>query len=204
MRKIEWAAFFLSALLVSAGGFARPASLSGESSRAEEVAEGEIARLINDVRAERLPQSPHLLYDPELVLIARARSRVIAEGKAPFAHEDRPGHVPAFEMVIERFGPYNTIGENLFAEGRGTRIFDATAFAKRTVDEWMASEEHRDNIVSPDYTTTGIGVVVIRDRAYATQIFRGPPAAREALTKERLVQPKKAMLASSARNTERL
>ena len=56
-----------------------------------------------------------------------------------------------------------------------SRAFDAAAFAKRTVDEWMASQEHHDNIVSPDFTTTGIGVVVIRDRAYATQIFRGPP-----------------------------
>jgi uncharacterized protein YkwD len=175
MRTAKLGALFLSALLLGAGAGAYSNAATNEPSRTEEVAEGEIAQRINSLRAQYLPQAPRLLYDPELVAIARARSRAIADGKAPFAHEDRPGHFPAIEMAKERFGPYNTIGENLFAEGRGTRAFDAAAFAKRTVEEWMASQEHHDNIVSPDFTTTGIGVVVIGDRAYATEIFRGPP-----------------------------
>ncbi len=162
------------AVFVASVSLPHASAAAPNPTRAEEAAEGEIAGRIDVLRAQYLPQAPRLLYDPELVRIARARSRAIADG-APFAHEDRPGHVPAFEMVIERFGRYNTIGENLFAEGRTVRAFDAAAFAKRSVEEWMASEEHRDNIVSPDFTATGIGVVVIGTKAYATQIFRGRP-----------------------------
>jgi uncharacterized protein YkwD len=76
-------------------------------------------------------------------------------------------------MIQKQFGPYGTMAENIYVAGRGMRIFDASAFAEQSVEDWMASEEHRENILFPGFTTTGIGVAVIRDRAYATQIFRG-------------------------------
>jgi uncharacterized protein YkwD len=164
----------LFALPVASLALTRAASASApEPSRAEEVAEGEIAKRVNEIRAQYLPDVPRILYDPELVRIARVRSRSLAEG-APFAHEDRPGHIPAFEMIEKHFGPYGTMAENIYVAGRGTRAFDAIAFAKQTVEDWMSSRDHRENILLPDFATTGIGVAVIRDRAYATQIFRGP------------------------------
>lgn len=147
-------------------------ALGSEPSRAEDVAEGEIARRVNEIRAKHLPDVPRILYDPELVRIARARSHSMAQG-APFAHEDRKGHIPAFDMIEKQFGPYGTMAENLYVAGRGARMFDAIGFAEQTVNDWMASEEHRGNILFPGFTTTGIGVAVIHDRAYATQIFRG-------------------------------
>ena len=147
-------------------------ALASKPSRAEEVAEGEIARRVNEIRAKHLPDTARILYDPELVRIARARSRSLAQG-ARFAHEDHKGHIPAFEMIQKQFGPYGTMAENIYVAGRGMRIFDASAFAEQTVEDWMASEEHRENILFPGFTTTGIGVAVIREAAYATQIFRG-------------------------------
>jgi uncharacterized protein YkwD len=98
----------------------------------------------------------------------------MADG-APFSHQDSQGQYPAFDMVIARFGPYGTIGENIFAAGGTGRAFDPAAYRKRAADEWMASEEHRENILSRDFNATGIGVVVKGAAAYATQVFRGPP-----------------------------
>lgn len=142
--------------------------------RADTAGEAAIAKAVDAERAKRAPRAPRLVIDPALVEIARTRSRDIANG-APFAHEDDKGRYPAIDMVTARFGPEGTIGENLFAAGGTGRAFDPESYAKRAAEDWMASPEHRDNIVSPDYTSTGIGVIVKGDAAYTTQIFRGPP-----------------------------
>jgi len=138
------------------------------------AAEAAVAKAVDAARAKSAPNAPHLAIDPVLTEIARARSQAIADG-APFSHQDNAGRYPAIDMVTARFGPAGTIGENLFAAGGTGRAIDSEAYAKRAAEEWMASQEHRDNILSPDYDTTGIGVVVKGDAAYTTQIFRGPP-----------------------------
>lgn len=142
--------------------------------RLERSAEAAIAKAVDAARAMRAPAAPHLEIDPALAEIARARSRAMADG-APFSHQDDNGRYPAIDMAIARFGPELTIGENLFAAGGTGRPIAPDAYAKRAVEEWMASEEHRENILAPDFNATGIGVVVKGDAAYTTQIFRGPP-----------------------------
>lgn len=171
VRKLLAGAVFVSALALAGSGLAQS---RGEPSSAEATAQRLIGERIAAFRAEFAPDTPPLVSDPDLVRIARARSSALASG-APFSHQDFEGRYPAIEMVKARFGPYGYIGENIAMETNASRAFNAEAFARRTVDGWMASEEHRDNILSPDYTRTGIGVVIFRDRAYATQIFRGPP-----------------------------
>jgi uncharacterized protein YkwD len=168
----------LSALLLCALAFAGAsfAASSASPTRAELAVEAAIAERIDAVRAMRAPNTPRLLSDPDLTAIARTRSRDMANG-APFSHQDASGKYPAIDMAIARFGPKGTIGENIFAAGGTGRAFDANAFAKQTVEDWMASPEHRDNILFPGYTASGIGVVVKGDAAYATQVFRGPPPA---------------------------
>ena len=50
----------------------------------------------------------------------------------------------------------------------------------------MNSPGHRKNILSPDFTMSGIGVAVRGGHAYATQVFLGPaPARAVARTKRR-------------------
>jgi uncharacterized protein YkwD len=141
-----------------------------------------IADGINAERKRRAPNAAALKTDADLTTIARARSDAIAHG-APFAHEDRPGHFPAIEMVTARFGPAGAIGENLFGAGGTGRRFDPAAFAKQAISTWMASDEHRPNILDPGFDASGIGVAVIGDAAYATQIFRGPPPKAPAAAK---------------------
>jgi len=62
---------------------------------------------------------------------------------------------------------YHTLGENIFrgpASMNGDQIEDA----------WMNSQGHRDNILSPAFTSIGIGLYYAPDgRVYATQNFGG-------------------------------
>jgi uncharacterized protein YkwD len=39
----------------------------------------------------------------------------------------------------------------------------------------MQSEGHRENILSPAFDRSGIGVAIDGSYAYATQVFWGPP-----------------------------
>ena len=141
--------------------------------KAEQEAGALIGDRIDEARAKLAPNAPKLVPNGELTLIARSRSNAMAHG-GPFSHQDAQGNYPAIDMVKDRFGPYGHIGENIFMERRAGGSFNPQAFAKIAVDEWMASEEHRENILSPDYDRSGIGVVVNGDYAYATQVFHGP------------------------------
>ena len=154
-------------------------SAPNDNTAAEREAEALIASEIAALRSQLAPSAPRLSSNPELARIARARAASLAHG-APFSHRDWVGSVPAVDMVQARFGRYGIIGENIVMEMRGDRGFDANAFAKFATDQWMASQEHRDNILSPEFDASGIGVAVFGYSAYATQIFRGPapPANR--------------------------
>ena len=169
-------ALAISAILLSAA-FARAEPAT--PTRAEEAVEQALTAEIDRVRSEQARSAPHLKSDDELLRIARARSDAMAHGTAPFAHDDGNGNYPAIDMVKQRFGPFGFIGENIYEEWRTEGPFDAAAFAAHAAKSWMESEEHRDNILSPDYDSSGIGVVVVGDKAFATQVFRGPPPPPE-------------------------
>ena len=81
-------------------------------------------------------------------------------------------------MIVQRLGAPGAIGENIFAETRANAAFDPGGFAKRASDAWMASPQHRGNVLSPNFTATGIGVAFSKDRAYATEVFYAPPKKR--------------------------
>jgi uncharacterized protein YkwD len=167
MRRI---AFLLAALLIAAPALAQTAAETEFAHKAEAA----ISHYIDEARAKNAPGAPRLKPDAELLKIARARSADLAHG-APFSHQDHLGNYPAIDMVKARFGPYGFIGENIAAEWGYFGDGDIDAFARRTVDGWMGSEEHRANILLPDFDASGIGVVVLGDHAYITQVFRGDP-----------------------------
>src|SRR5215470_9752729 len=141
--------------------------------RAEHQAEAVIANLINEQRARYVPDAPELQTNGELNRIARERSNYMAHG-GPFAHEDAEGHLPANDMMKSRVSQYGYFGENIMTETREGLPFDAQHFAQEAVDGWMGSDGHRANILSPNYDRSGIGVVIVGDTAYATQVFYGP------------------------------
>ena len=153
------------------------------ASAADAMAQDDLATAIDAARTKEAPDAPHLKIDPTLTEIARARAYAMANG-APFAHEDRQGRQPAIDMVRAKFGQYGYIGENIFQQtrnifhfSRASGDFDPEAFSKVAAQGWMRSEEHRANILSPDYTESGIGVYTKGEQTYAAQIFWGPPPA---------------------------
>jgi uncharacterized protein YkwD len=139
-------------------------------------AEAFLTAAINAARAERMPEAPPLQTDAMLTAIARTRAEAMAHG-APFAHEDHEGRRPAIDMIQARFGPYGAIGENIAMETSTGRSFDAAGFARRMAANWLASPDHRDNILSAKYDRAGIGVAIAGDHAFAVQLFHGPVRA---------------------------
>ncbi|HYM18025.1 MAG TPA: CAP domain-containing protein [Micropepsaceae bacterium] len=174
MRRLILAFVFSCGFIALSGPYSQPQAAAPTSIvKAEEDAENMIAERIDEERVRFAATAPKLLPNGELHMIARSRSNAMAHG-GPFSHQDAQGNYPAIDMVKERLGSYGHIGENIFMEKRGRGSFNPQAFAKIAVDEWMKSEEHRENILSPDYDRSGIGVVVNGDYAYATQVFHGP------------------------------
>ena len=92
---------------------------------------------------------------PALTESARAHSQEMLD-EGYFEHESHDGE--AMEDRIERFGysssgySYWTIGENI---GWGTGPLSAP---ESRFEEWMASPDHRPNILSESFTEVGIGV----------------------------------------------
>ncbi len=86
-----------------------------------------------------------LKLDAHLIRAARSHSTEMLRGNV-FAHGDFQGRMIAFHVA----GP--TAGENL-AWGNG-------GFARptRIIREWLASPEHRANLLRPGWTRIGIGI----------------------------------------------
>lgn len=106
------------------------------------------ARLLRDLNRVRAAHSlPPLRYDPRLQRAARAHTReMLASGI--FQHG-------AFGTRMLRFDVRGTLtGENL-AWATGAR-----ASASAIVRAWLASPEHRANLLRPGFTRIGIGDLV--------------------------------------------
>jgi len=143
-------------------------------------AEALIAERIDEERAKFAPGAPPLMPDLDLTRIAQQRSCDMARGMSDFSHTDAEGNFIAADMVHKIFGPYGAVGENIMEMGGTfTRSFGAEEFAGAAVEGWMKSPGHRENILNPRYDSSGIGVAMAGDRAFATQVFRGPPRVRE-------------------------
>lgn len=106
-----------------------------------------------------------LEWSDRLAELATIHSADMAANKF-FDHRGSDG-----SMVDERadrlhLGAWLGIGENIafmqnFADPVGTAI-----------EKWLESPSHRNNMLSPQWKETGVGVVVTRDgRYYFTQVF---------------------------------
>jgi uncharacterized protein YkwD len=128
---------------------------------------------------------PALDWDSELANIALAHSEDMAENDY-FEHEDQRGRDPTerarkagyrcYEEVKDvTYGDngavftettvYEGVGENLFwADG-----YSSEEIAKLTVDSWLLSPGHRENIEDQHVKSEGIGVAFIGNAVYVTQ-----------------------------------
>ena len=130
--------------------------------------EQEVFRLINTERAK--VGVPVLARDSRLEQIARAHSADMLANNY-FAHEDASGCSTDCRLRNAGYA-YRTYGENLFTTW-GYELTPAAA-AKMTVDNWMESTGHRQNMLNRSFTMAGVGIAKLGTRIYATAIFALP------------------------------
>jgi uncharacterized protein YkwD len=137
LRKKHICAVFAVGFLL----FAAPAALAGKASTSSEK---NLLAAVNATRAAYGLRPLHL--DSTLQSAARSHSTDMLQHNY-FAHGNFAGRMVAFHV----HGP--TAGENL-AWGSGPYGRAATI-----VREWLASPEHRANLLRPGYARIGIGLV---------------------------------------------
>ncbi len=120
---------------------------------ADHSLEAALVGLVNDER--RAQGLPALSTDPELTSIARSWSATM-DARRVLEHNPR---------LSTEVRDWRRVGENV---GRGPDL-DALHEA------FLASPEHRRNLLDPGWTEVGIGVIVAEDALWVTQLFRLPP-----------------------------
>lgn len=138
---------------------------SNLSETPRQILEGDellLMELTNDARREH--RLPALRINRILVEISRYHGFDMAE-REYFSHINPEG-----ETYIDRarkFGyAYIALGEN---------IASGTESVNEVFQGWMASSEHRANILNDQFTEIGIGIYVARDgQTYYTQTFGLP------------------------------
>lgn len=125
--------------------------------------EFEIFELVNDRRRKnRLGQ---LEWDADLAKMARRYSEEMARGNF-FSHYDKRGRTVTDRAESFGIRGWRGIGENLFF------CENLEDFSGVAVKGWLNSSTHRKNMLSPEWTATGIGVASDRaGRIYVTQVF---------------------------------
>lgn len=109
------------------------------------ITNSRILQLTNLKRIEN--NLPALKENDKLSRAAAAKAKDIIENDY-FAHVSPSGVTPWFWMKQENYS-YTIAGENLAID---------FVQAESVVDAWMASPGHKENLLHPDYTETGVAV----------------------------------------------
>jgi uncharacterized protein YkwD len=145
----------------------------------EKQTEEEIHRLVNVERKKY--GLPSLSYDLKLTNIAKLHSYDMFE-RDYYAHESPEGKGASdrglavgynCKIHVSPTSYYEGIGENLSKYSSTSLVFweSPESIAKRTVDGWMNSPPHKENILTDHYQQEGIGVKIGVFDIYATQNF---------------------------------
>lgn len=140
-----------------------------------------IQRGINHARA--VQNMPALVFDARLAQLAQARSNDMIR-RAYFSHDDpQDGSVAFQDLMRDQQYKFLFAGENIAEiKNQGSLVptaltvysrYGASQIAEQFVEGWIQSQEHRDNILNPHFSKTGIalGVSIDGTRIVATQIF---------------------------------
>lgn len=115
--------------------------------------------------------------NPELTRTARAYATFLAKNKA-FSHTADNRDVGARAKASGY--AWCSIGENL-AMNLDSRGFETRALARQTVEGWINSPPHKENLLGRSYTEVGVGVVEAPDKnpKYITvQVFGRPQSLK--------------------------
>lgn len=126
--------------------------------------ESQILKLVNAERARQHLRA--LNFSPRLAVVARGHSYDMAI-RHYHAHNSPEGSTPADRLHgvgIE----CKAVGETIYVDD----YHRLEGLAERSLKGWLASEEHRAVMFSPDFTETGIGIARSSDGyIYVTQDF---------------------------------
>ena len=87
-----------------------------------------------------------------------------------FGHTNPEGLTAAERLRSSYPAPLYGWGENLW-EGANLSAADTEALARRIMNSWRSSPEHRRNILDPAYTHLGVGVAAAGGEIRAAQLF---------------------------------
>jgi len=145
--------------------------------------EARIYELADAERHKLTPNAPVLALDSELVGVAREKSADMA-ARSYLAHASPDGRTTATIVMDKDAAFEGVLGENIAAQPYIPKYgVDVESFARRIVQTWLASRQHRDNLTDSAYTRTGVGAAVNGDTVYVTELFAGnfpkgsPPSA---------------------------
>lgn len=164
-------------------------TITGKPSIDTTQLELDIHSLINTQRQNNGLQP--LQFDTRLQTIARAHSKDMANNGF-FSHVNLVGQDPTARAAAvgytchKDFGSYytNGIAENIFQNNLYNQVWytdgiptsydwnDMNSLASSTVEGWMNSPGHRENILTPTYDREGLGVAISSDdKVYITEDF---------------------------------
>jgi uncharacterized protein YkwD len=123
--------------------------------------------ILNAVNAERARAGRRpMRFSPRLAVVARGHSYDMAI-RHYLAHRSPEGAGPA-ERVRGVGISYAAVAENIYMDD----FADLTGLAERALQTWLASPEHRANLLSERFTQSGVGIARSADgRTYVTQDF---------------------------------
>ncbi|HEX3651806.1 MAG TPA: CAP domain-containing protein [Rhizomicrobium sp.] len=133
--------------------------------------ERRIYEMVEQERHKLDPEAAQLALDSELVGVAREKSADMAV-RSYMAHTSPDGRTSANIIMDEDASFAGLLGENIAAQPYYVKYgVDVEIFARRMVDIWMASKNHRENLADPAYLRTGIGAAVNGNTVYVTELF---------------------------------
>lgn len=124
--------------------------------------EQEIFRMVNEERTKA--GVPTLSYNTTMEKYARIKSKDMGD-RNYFSHENPEGQLITEQMSKDGV-TYSAWGENIaYVQG------SASNAASEIMNMWMNSPGHRQNILSTNFTSIGVGVSQHGNTIYATQEF---------------------------------
>jgi uncharacterized protein YkwD len=151
---------------------APPAPTSEEVTYDEEYVEALELAIHNRINDERKNEGLNTLaYNELLATVAASHSTDMAKNNY-FDHEDEDGCDSSCRVTAAGY-KWRMVGENLFLLKREAHFTPEGASAI-VVAGWMGSEGHRKNMFEEDFTEEGIGVVILGDALYVTEVLARP------------------------------
>jgi len=143
-----------------------PGAETASAQRTSRYVNGDEVRIFDLINRERSRQRlSDLSWSDDLAELARNYSERMAR-EHYFEHIDSSGNDVAARAKKMRIRGWSRIGENLFMcspDGNFTTL---------SVRGWMRSQTHRENILDPGWSETGIGIAYARNGdIYITEIF---------------------------------